>query len=79
MQEVKEYDARVDSKRRVTLRGARYDYYNVREFDNGCYVLEPRELAVPEGVPADVLAQMDVSMANVRAGRVSAPVDLSDF
>ena len=31
-----------DSKKRVTLRGAKYQYYNVREYENGCIMLEPR-------------------------------------
>ena len=36
MEVVKDYDVRLDSKKRVTLRGAKYSYYNVKECDNGC-------------------------------------------
>ena len=79
MEAVREYDARVDNKNRVTLRGARYEYYNVTELANGCYVLEPRELVVPEEVSARTLADMDAAVANLKAGNVSAPIDLSDF
>ncbi len=50
MEAIKEYDAKVDGKNRVTLRGAQYEYYNVKEYDNGCYVLEPRELTAPEEI-----------------------------
>lgn len=68
MDTVKEYDARVDGKHRVTLRGARYDYYNVKELANGCYILEPRELTVPEGISSATLADMDTAVANARGG-----------
>ena len=44
MEAVKDYDVHIDSKKRVTLRGAKYQYYNVREYENGCIMLEPREL-----------------------------------
>ena len=50
MEAVKNYDVHIDSKKRVTLRGARYQYYNVKEYDNGCIMLEPRELAIPEEI-----------------------------
>ena len=44
MEVVKDYDVHIDNKKRVTLRGAKYQYYNVREYENGCIMLEPREL-----------------------------------
>lgn len=79
MEAVKEYDARVDSKNRVTLRGAQYEYYNVKELENGCYILEPRELTLPKEVSARTLRDMDEAVANLKAGNVSGPIDLSDF
>ena len=65
---VREYDVRVDGKHRVTLHGVRYDYYNVKELANGCYILEPRELTVPEGISSATLADMDTAVANARGG-----------
>ena len=50
MEAMKDYIAHLDSKKRVTLRGALYQYYNVKEYGNGCIVLEPRELTVPESL-----------------------------
>jgi len=76
---VKDYDVHIDSKKRVTLRGASYNYYNVKEFDNGCIVLEPRELTIPDSISARSLAEMDEAMKNFKSGRVSEPIDLSDF
>ena len=79
MAPVKEYDARIDVKRRVTLRGARYNHYHVQEYSDGRIVLEPRVLAAPFEVSRKTLAQMDSSMKNLRKGKVSKPIDLSDF
>ena len=78
-QKVKEYDVHIDSKKRITLRGAAYQYYNVKEYQNGCIVLEPRELTVPESISRATLQEMDRAIANFKNNNVSAPVDLSDF
>ena len=73
------YDAKVDSKRRITLRSARCEYYNVKEYQDGRILLEPQELAVPFSVSENTLAMMDAAMKNMKNGEVSAPVDLSEF
>ena len=41
---VKQYDAKVDSKKRITLRDAKYDYYSVTTYDDGSVSLEPKIL-----------------------------------
>lgn len=79
MEVTKDYDVHIDTKKRVTLRGARYQYYNVKEYDNGCIVLEPRELTIPESIFARTLDDMDRAIRNFKIGKVSEPVDLSDF
>ena len=79
MTAVKDYTVHIDSKKRVTLRGALYQYYNVKEYDNGCIMLEPRELTVPESISATTLRDMDKAISNFRMGEVSQPIDLSDF
>lgn len=79
MTAVKDYTVHIDNKKRVTLRGAMYQYYNVKEYDNGCIMLEPRELTVPESISARTLEDMDNAIRNFNAGNVSQPVDLSDF
>ena len=56
MEAMKDYVAHLDNKKRITLRGAAYQYYNVKEYRNGCIILEPRELAVPESISARTLA-----------------------
>ena len=76
---IREYDAKLDSKKRITIRSASFDYYHVREMDNGSILLEPRELTVPLQISSHTLAMMDKSIKNFRAGNVSALIDLSDF
>lgn len=73
------YDAKVDSKRRITLRSARFEYYHVKEYPDGSILLEPRELAVPFSVSENTLAMMDASVNNMKSGTVSEPIDLSGF
>ena len=43
MEAMKDYVAHLDNKKRITLRGAAYQYYNVKEYGNGCIILEPRQ------------------------------------
>ena len=79
MTAVKDYTVHIDNKKRVTLRGALYQYYNVKEYDNGCIILEPRELTIPDSVSARTLEDMDKAVSNFKIGKVSETVDLSDF
>lgn len=76
---IADYTAHLDAKRRLTLRGAKFSYYQVREYENGCILLEPRELAVPKEISKKTLAMMDQAMRNYKAGEVSEPIDLSEF
>lgn len=78
MEAVRNYDVHIDSKKRITLRGAMYQYYNVKEFNNGCIMLEPRELTVPETISKKTLADIDKAVKNFKMKKVSKPVDLSD-
>lgn len=79
MEAVKDYTTHLDSKKRLTLRGARYSYYNVKEYGNGCILLEPRELVVPSEISENTLRTLDKSIENFNLGVVSGPIDLSDF
>lgn len=79
MEVLKNYTVHIDNKKRVTLRGASFQYYNVREFENGCIILEPRELTTPEGISERTIADMDKAIENFKLGKVSPAIDLSDF
>lgn len=79
MEALKDYTVHIDSKKRITLRGAAYEYYNVKEYENGCIILEPRELSVPDSISAKTLKDMDKAIANFKQGNASQVIDLSDF
>ena len=51
----------------------------MKEYDNGCIVLEPRELTVPDCISVKTLDDMDKAIRNFKMGEVSPSVDLSDF
>ena len=76
---VKQYDAKIDAKKRITLRNALFEYYSVLEYNNGKIVLEPRELVAPFSVSENTLYMMDQAVENLNEGKVSEPVDLSEF
>lgn len=79
MPAIKEYDARIDTKKRLTLRGARYTNYHVQEYPDGRIVLEPRELVAPFELSRRSLAAMDASVENLKEGKASEPIDLASF
>lgn len=79
MEILNDYIVHLDHKKRITLRGAGYQYYYVKEYGNGCIMLEPRELAVPESISVKTLSVMDEAIQNFRNGDISPSVDLSDF
>ncbi len=76
---IREYDAHLDSRKRLTLREALYEYYHVSELANGRIVLEPRELTVPFSVSTSTLRMMDTAVENYKAGKVTEEIDLSEF
>lgn len=71
----KEYDARVDAKKRVTIRGAGYQYFRVVHRKDGTILLKPRVLQDAPISPR-TLRMMDEAMENLRAGKRSKPEDL---
>lgn len=76
---VKSYDAKIDSKKRITLRNALYKYFHIEEYADGKIVLEPRVLVKPFEVSKNTLSMMDSSVENFKNGKVSEPIDLSAF
>lgn len=73
------YDAAADAKNRISLRGAKAKYFHVQALSNGGYLLEPRVLVPPECVSERTLKMLGHSVDNLRKGRASAPIDLSDY
>ena len=76
---IREYDTKTDTKKRITLRGSKYEYYHVVEFPNGKIELSPRELKEPFQISREALHMMDLSMENLKKGIASEPLDLSAY
>jgi len=76
---VENYDVAADAKKRISLRRTRTKYFHVKALSNGCYLLEPRVLVSPRSISARSLKMLDKSVANLKKGLASAPIDLSAF
>lgn len=66
------YDAKLDTKRRVTIRNARTEFYHVTEYEDGTLKLEPRVLVSP-----DMLKQIDAGVKRHKAGHKGSKLDWS--
>lgn len=76
MEKIINYNSKIDSKKRITIRNPKYEYYNVTEHENGIIVLEPRELVSPLEISKNTLSMMDKSVENIKKGKVSKPIKL---
>ena len=76
---VKEYEAHLDTKKRITIRGAESEYYAVKTFSDGHVLLEPRVLVPPESVSKKTLEIMDKGAKNFKQGKVSKPIELDKY
>jgi hypothetical protein len=76
---LKEYDTKLDTKNRLTVRKAQYDHFHVIEFDDGHIELRPRVLVDPNIFSKNTLVMMDQAISNLKEGKTSAPIDLSEF
>ena len=68
----KDYDAKLDTKRRVTIRNARTEFYHVTEYEDGTIKMEPRVLVSP-----DMLKQIDAAVKRRKAGHKGTKLDWS--
>ena len=76
---VKAYDAPVDNKKRVTIRGAGFTHYRIEEYSDGTIFLKPRVLVDPNLLSRNTLRMLDKSVANLKKGRVSKPINLDKY
>ncbi len=76
---VKEYEAKLDSKHRITIRGSDFQYFQVKQYGDGHLELLPRVLVDPKEISGNTLKMMDESIANLKKGKVSEPINLESF
>lgn len=77
--QTKEYDARLDTKKRLTVRGARTRYYHVTEYEDGTVTMSPRTLIHPDEISRRTLDMMDKAIQNMAGGKASKPVDMQEL
>ena len=70
----KDYNAKLDTKRRVTIRNARTEFYHVTEYEDGTVKLEPRVLVSP-----DMLEQIDAAVTRHKAGHKGTKLNWSNL
>ena len=75
----KEYDTKVDSKKRITVKGTQYNYYHVKQYKDGHIELNPRILVKPIIISKNTLKGMDKSIMNFKKGKTSKPIKLSKY
>ena len=76
---VKEYEAKLDSKHRITIRGSDFQYFQVKQYGDGHLELLPRVLVDPKEISGNTLKMMDESIANLKKGNVSEPINLDSL
>ena len=76
---IREYEAHLDTKNRITLRGSGLEYYAVKMFSDGHVLLEPRVLVPPDAISKKTLKMLDEAAANFKKGKVSEPIDLDKY
>ncbi len=76
---VKEYEAKLDSKHRITIRGSEFQYFQVKQYGDGHLELLPRVLVDPKEISGNTLKMMDESIVNLKKGNVSEPINLDSI
>lgn len=74
-QVVDEYDTKLDPGKRITIRGAKANFYHVTEREDGTIELTPIELIHREEISEKTLHMIDKAVDKFKKGRVSEPVD----
>lgn len=64
------YVAKIDSRKRIILRGAKYECYNVQEMSDGSIILSP---CVSFEVSEKTLRTMDEAMENYKSRKLNTP------
>jgi hypothetical protein len=72
----KEYVTQADAEKCVVIRGVHYDFYSVFHRKDGTILLKPRELPAADPVSAETLRTIAKSVASMKAGKRSKPIDL---
>lgn len=76
---IKKYNAKLDSKNRLTIRESQFAHYSVNVMDNGEIVLKPRILIDPNTINEATLKTIEKSMLNLKKGKVGKAFNPDEF
>ncbi|MCK5675186.1 MAG: hypothetical protein KAH95_17530 [Spirochaetales bacterium] len=76
---VKEYEAKLDNKHRITIRGSEYQYFQVKQYGDGHLELLRAVLVDPKEISKNTLKMMDKSVEKRRNGKVSEPINFDSI
>ena len=76
---IKQYTTSLDTKRRITIREAAFSHYNVKVYNDGRVVLNPRVLIDPNSISKNTFKMIESSMKNFKERKVSEPIKLDQF
>lgn len=74
---IKSYDTKLDSKSRLTVRGAKARFYAVKVFSDGHVLLSPRRLVATSSISQKTLKTIEKSLENMLQGKLSRPVNIA--
>ena len=74
-----QYTAHLDTKKRLTIRGAWAEFFAVKVFTDGHVVLEPRVLVDPDTISKRTLRMMDQSVASLKKRQASPAINLKKY
>jgi len=72
------YRAKVDSKKRIVLRSAKFEYYNIYEREDGSLLMTP-QILTDAPLSQDTLKMIDAAVKNMKRNIVSKRIDLDAF
>ena len=76
---IKQYNTKLDSKKRMTIKNPHYENYEVNIFDDGYILLKPKVLVDADEISLKTLTMIKKSVSNFKQGKVSKPVNIEKY
>jgi hypothetical protein len=73
------YEAKLDSKKRITIRNAASSYFKVLELEDGNILLKPLILVDPDSISKKTLVMLNKAAKNFKNGKSSKKIDLDKY
>jgi hypothetical protein len=76
---IKKYEAKLDSKHRITIRESEYQYFQVTQYSDGHLELLPRVLVDPKEISRNTLNMVEKAVENFQSEKVSESINLDSI